>query len=71
MNKLSNYKNLIFDCDGIILNSNKIKTQAFYDVVSIYGNKAANELKNYHIKNGGISRYKKFHYFSENIAKKK
>ena len=68
MNKLSKYKNLIFDCDGIILNSNKIKTQAFYKVVSIYGHKPATELKNYHTKNGGISRYKKFNYFFENIA---
>ena len=65
MNKLSKYKNLFFDCDGLILNSNKIKTQAFKEVVSQYGEKASNELQNYHIKNGGISRYKKFNYFQD------
>ena len=70
MYKLSRYKNLIFDCDGIILNSNKIKTQGFKDVVSIYGKEAALELESYHIKNGGISRYKKFNYFLETIAHK-
>ena len=26
---LDNYKNKIFDCDGVILNSNSIKTEAF------------------------------------------
>jgi len=35
--ELKQYKTLIFDCDGVILNSNKIKTQAFYDVAKIYG----------------------------------
>jgi len=68
MIKLSKYKYLFFDCDGIILNSNKIKTQAFKDVVSLYGNEAALELEDYHINNGGISRYKKFIYFIETIA---
>ncbi len=68
MNKLSKYKNLFFDCDGVILNSNKIKTEAFKEVVSNYGEKASTELQNYHIKNGGISRYKKFNYFLDKIA---
>ena len=68
MNKLSKYKNLFFDCDGVILNSNKIKTEAFKEVVSNYGEKVSTELQNYHIKNGGISRYKKFNYFLDKIA---
>tara|TARA_Y100000589_G_scaffold16820_1_gene13798 strand:+ start:213 stop:872 length:660 start_codon:yes stop_codon:yes gene_type:complete len=68
MNKLSSYKNLIFDCDGVILNSNKIKTKAFKDVVSCYGDQAAEDLKNYHLMNGGISRYAKFNYFLNAIA---
>ena len=37
-------------------------------MVSNYGEKASTELQNYHIKNGGISRYKKFNYFLEKIA---
>ncbi len=65
MKKLKSYKNLIFDCDGIILNSNKIKTDAFKEVVSHYGDKVAEELVNFHVMNGGISRYEKFNYFFE------
>ncbi len=67
MNKLDSYKSFIFDCDGVILNSNKIKSNAFYEVASKYGKKEAKKLVNYHINKGGISRYKKFEYFSNNI----
>ena len=67
---LTQYQTLIFDCDGVILNSNKIKTQAFYDVAKIYGHGPAQALKDYHVQNGGISRYKKFEYFLTNILQK-
>ena len=52
---LLKYNTLIFDCDGVILNSNNIKSKAFYDVALPYGVKAAEELYTYHIKNNGIS----------------
>jgi len=68
MRGIDQYKNLIFDCDGIILNSNKIKTDAFREVVSIYGIEASTLLVNYHLQNGGISRYHKFNYFLNTIA---
>jgi len=71
MNKLQKFSTFIFDCDGVILNSNKIKTQAFYDVAKIYGHEPAHALKQYHVQNGGISRYKKFEYFLATILKKK
>ena len=67
---LTQYQTLIFDCDGVILNSNKIKTQAFYDVAKVYGHKPAQILKDYHVQNGGISRYKKFEYLLTNILQK-
>ena len=67
---IAQYQTLIFDCDGVILNSNNVKTQAFYDVTQVYGRESAQALKDYHIKNGGISRYKKFEYFFTNILKR-
>ena len=67
---ISKYKSLVFDCDGVILNSNKIKTEAFYDVAKVYGHEPALALKNYHIKNGGISRYAKFEYLLSTILDK-
>jgi phosphoglycolate phosphatase-like HAD superfamily hydrolase len=67
---LDKYKTFVFDCDGVILNSNKIKTQAFYQVALPYGDLAAKALAEYHTKNGGISRYKKFDYFFDHIIPK-
>lgn len=65
---ISQYKTLIFDCDGVVLNSNKIKIEAFYKSALPYGSKSAQELVDYHIANGGISRYHKFDYFLKEIV---
>lgn len=65
--KFEAYRTAIFDCDGVILDSNKIKTKAFYECTRPYGNDFAESLVNYHTQNGGISRYEKFKYFLESI----
>lgn len=67
-NSLSEYKTFVFDCDGVILNSNNIKTEAFYRTALAYGEQAAQELVKYHVENGGVSRYKKFKYFLDEIV---
>lgn len=64
---LSKYKTIIFDCDGVVLDSNKVKSDAFFLAALPYGQKAAQEFVEYHKANGGVSRYKKFQYFLENI----
>lgn len=53
---------LVFDCDGVVLNSNRIKTEAFRVVAAPYGDAAAGALVQYHLAHGGISRYKKFEH---------
>ena len=64
---LANYQTLVFDCDGVILDSNRIKTEAFYQAALPYGKAAAEALVQYHVSNGGISRYKKFAFFLEHL----
>ena len=61
--ELGKYKTFVFDCDGVVLNSNQIKTDAFYEAAKAYGSENAQALKDYHIQNGGVSRYEKFKYF--------
>jgi len=61
------YSTLVFDCDGVVLDSNSLKTEAFYDVALRYGPEAAKALVNYHIEHGGVSRYKKFEYLLKSI----
>lgn len=65
---LAKYQTLVFDCDGVVLNSNKVKTEAFYKAALPYGEDAAQQLVDYHVARGGISRYKKFEWFVENVV---
>ena len=67
---LNDYQTFVFDCDGVILNSNKIKTDSFREVLSPFGNIAAEKLIKYHVENGGVSRYAKFRYFLDEIYPK-
>jgi phosphoglycolate phosphatase-like HAD superfamily hydrolase len=56
------YRTFVFDCDGVILNSNRVKTEGFRHVAQRFGIDAAESLVAFHVQNGGISRYKKFAY---------
>ena len=56
----SNLKNIIFDFDGVILDSLDCKTEAFYQMYIQYGEDIAQKVKQYHILNGGVSRFEKF-----------
>ena len=44
-------KNIIFDFDGVILNSHKVKTDSFEKIFSNYGKTIGKKAKNYHLKN--------------------
>ncbi|WP_226686995.1 HAD family hydrolase [Stutzerimonas stutzeri] len=65
---LLDYRSIVFDCDGVILNSNRVKTDAFYNAALPYGEAAATAMVDYHVRNGGISRYRKFEHFLQNIV---
>lgn len=65
---LTKYQTLVFDCDGVVLHSNKVKTNAFFKAALPYGEVAAQQLVNYHVERGGISRYKKFEWFVQNVV---
>lgn len=66
---LAQYKTWVFDCDGVILDSNRLKTQAYYDTAIAFGatHDQAQAIMDYHVKLGGISRYPKYQYFLEEI----
>lgn len=60
---------VIFDFDGVILNSHIIKAKAFYEIFKIFGKTKAKKAQKYHLGKAGISRYKKFTYIKKNILK--
>ena len=60
-------KAIIFDFDGVIVDSVNVKTLAFAELYSEYGPEVQRKVKDYHILNGGISRFEKFKYFHKHF----
>ena len=60
-------KNIIFDFDGVILDSIPIKTDAFETLFKDFPADQVEQLLAYHLENGGLSRYVKIRYFFETL----
>ena len=60
---------VVFDCDGVLLESNAAKTLAFGRTVEAFGQEAMDKMTAYHKAHGGVSRVKKFQWFYRNIAR--
>ncbi|CAK0769382.1 HAD family hydrolase [Gammaproteobacteria bacterium] len=56
------YRTWVFDCDGVIMDSNRVKTDAYFQIALPYGKEVAEALVAYHMLQGGVSRYEKFAY---------
>ena len=61
---------IIYDFDGVICDSVNIKTEAFVELYKNYGPVIQAEVRNYHLLNGGISRFEKFKFFQSVLLKK-
>jgi HAD superfamily hydrolase (TIGR01549 family) len=61
---------VFFDFDGVILDSMNIKTRAFAELFSPYGPEVEAQVVDYHIANGGVSRYEKFKYYYRELLDK-
>jgi phosphoglycolate phosphatase-like HAD superfamily hydrolase len=64
-----NYKYHLFDCDGVILNSNQIKSKVFHEITSSYSNQFADEATEYYKNTAGTPRVDKVYYFFEKLMK--
>lgn len=58
---------IVFDCDGVILESVDVKTQAFARIGEEFGPEARDRLVAHHQMYGGVSRYKKFEWLYEEV----
>lgn len=63
------YKTIVFDCDGVVLDSNVVKTEAYFRTAKNLGatDAQAQALVDYHVKLGGISRYHKFEWYLKEV----
>jgi len=60
---LDRFRTFVFDCDGVVLDSNELKTRVFHEVASRFGGAAAERLVDHHRAHGGVSRHEKFRWF--------
>lgn len=63
-------KYLVFDFDGVILDSVGIKTDAFASLYATFGTDVVSKVVAHHEKNMGLSRFKKFRYYHRNFLDK-
>ena len=64
-----NWQAVFFDFDGVVLDSVRVKTEAFAKMFRQYGPDIESKVVAYHLANGGVSRFNKFRYFYENLLK--
>lgn len=80
MLNLSKYDLWLFDCDGVILQSNKIKSEAMYQVALHFSQKILGDTEDtclaeniaikyqqHHMENAGVTRFLKFRYLFETL----
>jgi len=66
---INKYKSIVFDCDGVVLDSNLVKTEAYFRTAKSLGatDAQAQALVDYHVRLGGISRYHKFDWYLSEV----
>jgi phosphoglycolate phosphatase-like HAD superfamily hydrolase len=67
MISFSKYKVILWDFDGVLMDSMPIREEGFKRTLSGYPEEEVSRLLAYHHKNGGLSRYVKFRYFFETV----
>ena len=67
MGDLTGYRTWVFDCDGVLLDSNVLKTEAFRAEAEPFGPLVAEEFVRYHQAHGGVSRQVKARFLFEQI----
>lgn len=60
-------KNVLWDFDGVILDSMKVRDLGFREIFKSFKKDKIEKLIDYHRENGGLSRYVKIRYFFENL----
>lgn len=70
-NNFLSIKTWVFDCDGVLLDSNRLKTEAFRELAEKYAPEHVESFVNFHRQNGGVSRFAKFEMLFREILKEK
>lgn len=67
---IESYRNFVFDCDGVVLDTNEIKSKVFYEIALRYTSQEnANLFRTYNKSHGGLNRRAKFEFLFRSIMK--
>ena len=68
---IQRYKTIVFDCDGVVLNSNRTKIDAYFAVAKRMGgtDAQAQALVDHHVQKGSFPRNGKIEYYLNEIVK--
>ena len=63
-------KVIVFDFDGVLVESVDVKTKAFAELFKGESSEIIEKMVEYHLENGGISRFEKFRYYYKYLLKR-
>jgi beta-phosphoglucomutase-like phosphatase (HAD superfamily) len=66
---LSGKKVVIFDFDGVLVDSVEVKTEAFAEIYRPYGELVVDQVVGHHRSHGGVSRFEKFWIYHKEFLK--
>lgn len=66
---MSRFAAIVFDFDGVVLESADVKTDAFVELYADHGADVVAQVRAHHLANLGISRFKKFAWIAENVLR--
>lgn len=61
------FRAIVFDFDGVVLESADVKTDAFVELFAEHGEHVQARVREHHLANLGISRFKKFAWIHEHV----
>ncbi len=64
---MSSIKAIVFDFDGVVLESADVKTDAFVELYREHGDSITDGVRAHHLANMGVSRFKKFEWIAKNL----
>ena len=69
MSSKAKLRAIVFDFDGVILESGDVKTDAFIELFAEHGPEVQARVREHHLENLGVSRFKKFSWIYENVLR--
>ena len=61
------FKTIIFDFDGVLVDSVNVKADAFYRLYANFGDAIAKQVREHHLQHGGVTRAQKIRHYHKSL----